>query len=119
MEYEKYLPAKEKKNGKVLSWVWTLQLVSQFSFQITSGQPSLGARMAVHWPPAACHVLDGVPLRQTEVKERVTACAKGSLVFGLNLAGETAPSSDMTSLKPIGQCRSFAAGGKLFTSFNC
>lgn len=69
---------------------------------MTSGQPSLGARMAAHWPPAACHNLDGVPLRQTGARERVATCAEGSLVFELHLPEETAPSSDLTSLKPIG-----------------
>lgn len=36
MASEKYLPAKGERNGKVVNWVWALQLVSYFSFQIIS-----------------------------------------------------------------------------------
>lgn len=58
MASEKYLPAKGEGNRKVVNWVWALQLVSYFSFQVFPGQPILGLRTAVCWPPAACHILD-------------------------------------------------------------
>lgn len=68
MVSEKYLAAKEERNGKAINWAWALGC---FLFQLPdyfTGQASLGLSPAVHWPPAVCHVLDVVPIRAEQGK---------------------------------------------------